>query len=142
MNPKTPEWKTSYFENTVRYFFQIGTFLFVSFLLSSCIGDALVKVNYEVKNNSNDTLVVHGKSFDLKNSYLDQDSTYILPPQSNQVIQVSEKVCWFGDCREHLRADTLLDTLKVFKGLNTSDHISIDQTDWSIKRKKVILRVN
>ena len=113
----------------------------MTLILSSCIGDSMVMVNYQVKNKSQDTLYVKGHSLPTRPFEAQDDSIYVIPPKMKQTVQTTNKVCWFGDCRVHLKKDTLLDTLKIYKKTLNSVPVYIDKSDWKLRRTKAILKL-
>ena len=114
---------------------------FIIFLFSSCIGDKMAIVRYQVDNKSKDTLYAYGKTLTSKPMGTQEDTLYTIRPKTQQTIQISQEICWFGDCRIHFRNDTLMDTLKIYKGSLNSELVKIDESDWKLKRTKAILKI-
>ena len=99
----------------------------------------MVMVKYQVNNTSQDTLYAHGsisKPFEPQ-----PDTLYVIKPNTKQVIHISQKICWFGDCRMYFKTDTLLDSLKIFRNTLHSKSIEINKKDWKLKKTKAILTI-
>ena len=109
--------------------------------LSSCIGDRMVMVKYQVTNKSEDTLYVKGHSLLSGPFETQNDLIYVIPPNMKQTVQTTNEVCWFGDCRIHLKNDAILDTLTIFKENLKSPPIRINKDDWKLKRTKAVLKI-
>lgn len=80
-------------------------------LLTSCIGDALVTVNYSVKNKTERPLIVKSKTSWIYKSD-DRDTSMVISPNSEKIIYSGRYVCGFSDCRHNIKNDRVLDSAK------------------------------
>mgnify|MGYP000232593955 FL=1 len=102
----------------------------------------MVMVRYQIDNKSHDTLWVAGSFLNPNRSWDQSDSLYVVQPNSRQVVMTKSKVCWFGDCRVHLRNDVSLDTLKVYNEALNLEPIEISRTDWKLRKTRAVLKVS
>ncbi len=109
--------------------------IFSILILTSCIGDARIKVSYKIKNETNKSLIVKSKSF--VDVFSMNDTTLFILPNKEKIVFSNIFICAFSDCKEHIKYDAILDSLKYcFEG-NMNQQFIIKKSDWKIKKHSV-----
>ena len=115
--------------------------LLLNILVLSCIGDKYVRIGYQISNQTNDTLLVIGKTRNAQNTSLSQDTSYIVLPNSTQIVKSENVICGFGNCKYIFFNDSFLDSIQISRNQNPDQHIKITKDSWKLKKDRAILKI-
>lgn len=118
---------------------KLVTLLTIVIIQSSCIGDAYVTTNYKIKNKTSKTIYVKGNLTTPNPDRKNQSKTYIIRPNTNNIVKIKKEICGFGNCKILISNPDNFQDIIIFKDSLLTDTVNIQLKDWKIKRKKAVL---
>lgn len=119
----------------VLYFFKMPIpFFFAMAMFTSCIGDKVMLVRYQVDNQTHEPLY-------LPNTLDNKGGQLIVLPNERKTVHHNTYVCWMGDCRMHMETEGFLDSISVYQDSTMEQNLSYTRQDWKLRKNRAVLVV-